>query len=226
MRKGVVVSLSGGMDSATLLGLYYDKGYRIYPVLFDYGSKHGEYEQAAAFKLCGYYGIPFDGVRVVKLPFIQDLYSSHLLKDGGEIPEGHYSAPTMAVTVVPARNLVFASILAGYAWSIGEEIVALGIHTGDHFVYPDCRPDFFYYMNQAVISGTDKRVYLEAPLMNHNKTSILRMGFSFKKPVPYEFTRTCYKDQPLSCGKCGSCTERLEAFAAIGKKDPIQYLED
>jgi 7-cyano-7-deazaguanine synthase len=129
----------------------------------------------------------------------------------------------MALTVVPARNILFISIMAGYAWSIGARIIALGVHAGDHEVYFDCREQFIAAMNAAVLAGTGDRVRIEAPFQSLDKAGILRIGFSLNPPVPYQFTRTCYKAQEISCGKCGSCVERLEAFAKIGQKDPIPY---
>jgi 7-cyano-7-deazaguanine synthase len=126
--------------------------------------------------------------------------------------------------VVPARNLIFASILAGYAESIDAGIISLGVHGGDHHVYPDCRPAFISSLNSTVMWATDCKVRVDAPFLYNSKAEILRIGLDLKKvTVPYHLTRTCYKDQVMSCGKCGSCVERLEAFAEVGMIDPIKY---
>lgn len=214
----VVLGLSGGMDSATLAAFYLDKGYEVIPVSFNYGSKHNFYEQKAAYTLSGFYGLT---ITEINLDFIGQLFKSNLLKTGGEIPEGHYQSHTMSRTVVPGRNVIFISIMMGYAWSIAADIVAIGVHAGDHAIYEDCRAGFVAAMNAAVIAGSGDRIRLEAPFQYFDKSKILRIGLNLE--TPYHLTRTCYKDQPVSCGKCGSCEERLEAFEKIGRKDPIEY---
>lgn len=219
-----IVSFSGGMDSTTLLAYAIDKeGSKddILAVGFYYASKHNKYENAAAQKIAEYYGISFE---LIHLDQVMGAFKSNLMLSGGEIPEGHYQDSTMSLTVVPARNIIFASILAGKAWSIGASRVYLGIHSGDHAIYPDCRPEFFYAMREAVQLGTDNRVLLEAPFLNISKADIVAIGKSLN--VPYHLTRTCYKDQPIACGKCGSCYERKEAFMLNGLTDPIPYEGD
>jgi len=217
----VVVSLSGGMDSATVLGYYVNKGYKVYPINFQYNSKHNKYELECAKKLIEYYET--EPLKIVKLDFISELFKSNLLQDQGEIPEGHYNDDNMSLTVVPGRNSIFISIMTGYAESIGAEIIAVGTHMGDHAVYPDCRAEYIDSMRQSMFLASDKRVLIETPVQRFDKTGILELGYSLEKPVPYELSRTCYKDQELSCGLCGSCQERLEAFKNIDRKDPIQY---
>jgi len=221
MNKKVVLGLSGGMDSSTLAGYYIEKGYDVYPLVFSYGSKHNQYENACAFKVAESIGCK--DPRFVMLDFIKALFKSNLLQDQGEIPEGHYEDASMSKTVVPGRNAIFITIMAGYAESIGADTIAVGVHSGDHAIYPDCRPDFINSMTRTIEDSSDGEVTLEAPFLSFDKLDILKIGYAFKTPFPYELTRTCYKDQELSCGKCGSCTERLEAFESLGKEDPINY---
>jgi 7-cyano-7-deazaguanine synthase len=220
-NKSVVLGLSGGMDSATVLGFYANQNYRVYPLFFNYGSKHNKYELESAKKLAIYFDT--QKLKIVELDFIGKLFKSNLLEGQGEIPEGYYTDKNMSLTVVPGRNSIFISIMAGYAESVGANTVAVGTHLGDHDIYPDCRVEFISAMDQAIQLSSDKKVCIATPIQQFDKTSILKLGYSLKNPVPYELTRTCYKDQEFSCGKCGSCTERLEAFANIGKNDPIQY---
>lgn len=221
MSKKVVLGLSGGMDSSTLAGYYLSKGYEVHPLIFSYGSKHNEYEHKCAFEVCRTIGCELP--KFVSLDFIGALFKSNLLKSGGDIPEGHYEDESMSKTVVPGRNSIFITIMMGYAESIGAEIIAAGVHAGDHHIYPDCRDDYINSMAETVNLATEGKVTLEAPFINYDKYDILKIGYALNPPFPYELTRTCYKDQPLSCGKCGSCTERLEAFEKIGKQDPIEY---
>ena len=220
-RPKVVLALSGGMDSSTLAGYYLNKGYEVHPIAFSYGSKHGKYETECAFNVAAELGT--EEIKLVELDFIGKLFNSALLKSGGDIPEGHYEDESMSKTVVPGRNTIFISILMGYAESIGADVIAAGVHAGDHHIYPDCREDFINAMALTVAEATEGAIRLEAPFIDYDKFDILKIGYAFKEPMKYELTRTCYKDQPLSCGKCGSCVERLEAFSRLNKTDPIEY---
>jgi len=221
MRKEkVIVSLSGGMDSCTMVAYLLDKGYAVECLSFEYGSKHNQYEHEAATQFAFYYNVP---LTMIDITPIMKSFRSDLLKSGMEIPEGHYSDASMERTVVPARNMIFLSILAGHAWSVDATKIAIGIHQGDHAIYADCRREFYKAMDSAIYLGTDSRVEIIAPFINTDKTGILKIGTDLG--VPYGYTRTCYKDQVLSCGKCGSCVERLEAFKLNGLADPIEYEE-
>ena len=216
-----LVSLSGGMDSTTVLAEAIDTygAVEVGAVGFTYGSKHNFYENAAARKIAWNYGVPFE---LLDLSTVMKGFKSNLMKSGGDIPEGHYESESMSQTVVPGRNIIFISILSGLAWSNEYEEIWLGLHAGDHAIYEDCRPAFFHSMNAAVVNGTGERVSLRAPFLHGNKQTIIRRGL--KLDVPYHLTRTCYKDQEVACGKCGSCQERLEAFDANVIDDPIEYV--
>ena len=220
-----VMGLSGGMDSATLLGLLLEQGVEVHCCTFYYGSKQNKWENRAAKNIIDFYqfkkfpvfGHPID-LRTIFMDF-----SSDLLLTGGEIPEGHYEEKSMKRTVVPGRNTIFASIMMGLAESIGAEEIALGVHSGDHHIYPDCREEYIQSLSHTVHLATEGNVIVSTPLIENNKTSILELGFRMEPKVPYGMTRTCYTDHPFACGKCGSCVERLEAFANLKIKDPIQY---
>ena len=213
-----LVSLSGGMDSTTVLAWCLSLGMEVQAVSFDYGSKHNPFEIALAKKICEHYNVPH---QVIDLKGVMAGFKSNLLLDGGEIPEGHYEQENMKLTVVPGRNLIFSSILAGLAESLELDCIALGVHQGDHAIYPDCRKSFIDSLITTIGESTDGRIQVVTPFLNGDKTTILQWGFL--NDVPYHLTRTCYKHQDKSCGKCGSCTERLEAFANIGETDPVEY---
>jgi 7-cyano-7-deazaguanine synthase len=226
--KRVVMGLSGGMDSSTLLGFLLHEDYEVHACLFTYGSKHNPYENAAAEKVAKYYQnhANFSGkVHVHRFDFsnLTGQFKSNLLLSGGEIPEGHYNDENMKKTVVPGRNLIFISIMAGLGESLGASYIALGIHAGDHHIYPDCRIEFAKAADQAIYLSSDKQLELISPFSRITKRDILTLGHGLTVHVPYHLTRTCYKDQELSCGKCGSCQERLEAFELADLKDPIVY---
>ena len=216
--KKAVLALSGGMDSTTVLAWLLDNSYEVVCVSFNYGSKHNPYENEAANKIALFYDVMLEEV---DMRGVMSSFQSNLLVSGGEIPEGHYNDDTMSKTVVPARNIIFLSVLAGLAWSNDASKIAIGIHQGDHAIYADCRTEFYKAMDTAIFLGTDKRVEILAPFIDTDKAGIIKWGRT--KGVPYYLTRTCYKAQELSCGKCGSCTERLEAFQINGIKDAIKY---
>lgn len=215
-----VVVLSGGMDSATALGwAKKHPTYRVKHALhFNYGSKHARQEGFAAAKIANFYGVP---ITVIPLEFIGKHFKSDLLESGGDIPEGHYEDPSMRATVVPFRNGIMLSIAAGFAESIGAEVVILGNHAGDHAVYPDCRGEFIIPMARAIAMGTYIGVKLESPFCDITKEEIVRMGAGLR--VPYQHTWSCYKGGNAHCGKCGTCFERREAFQKAGVEDPTRY---
>ena len=225
----VVVGLSGGLDSTTLLGILLNGGKTVHCCIFHYGATLGKYETMAAELVTNYYLINYPdkiSKRYIDISPIMAHFSSNLLaKYNQSIPEGYYTDASMEKTVVPSRNLIFASIMAGIAESIGAKQVALGVHAGDHPIYPDCRPEFVQALNETIQLSSGGKVEVLTPFVGITKADILSLGYKLPVPVPYHLTRSCYKNQPISCGKCGTCQERLEAFSIIGRKDPIQYEE-
>lgn len=220
-RKGLI-SLSGGLDSTTLLADCLGSGLWMQAVSFYYGSKHNHWENKSAKRIAQYYGIPLIEMDVSGI-FAHS--KSHLMDTAEQaskkIPEGHYEAESMRLTVVPGRNLIFLSILASIAESTGIGKVFLGIHSGDHAIYPDCRPDWYFAAENVVDQQTCGKVEVKAPFLYKTKDQIIKRGIHWK--VPFELTRTCYKKQSIACGKCGSCQERLEAFKMNGMEDPLEY---
>ncbi len=214
-----VIVLSGGMDSTTALAWAKQNSNVVGSVHFQYGSKHNSNELTAAKAVAAHYGLE---LTVVDMPFINRLFKSDLLQNGGEIPEGHYADPSMKRTVVPFRNGIMLSIAAGYAESIDSEAVVLGNHFGDHAIYPDCRVDFINAMNSAIKLGTYKEVCIMAPFEKKTKADIAKIGAALG--VPYHLTWSCYKGGEKHCGKCGTCYERKEAFVDAGVIDPTEYL--
>lgn len=215
-----VVALSGGMDSATVLAKAIEEygPDKVCAVGFQYGSKHNVLELQAARQIAIEMDVDFEFLDVRSL---FNKSSSALMDKTKSVPEGYYEAETMRQTVVPGRNLIFLSILASLAENRKAETVWTGIHAGDHFIYPDCRPAFFDAANAAIWASTDQKVRLRAPFLNETKLEILQYGVAVG--VPYHMTRTCYTNQPTACGKCGSCQERLTAWARLGQPDPIEY---
>jgi 7-cyano-7-deazaguanine synthase len=215
--SGVII-LSGGMDSVTLLHfLVKHRGCRMSAISFDYGQRHAK-EIAFAAHHCKELGVEH---HIVALPFVGLLFSSALLKGGGEVPEGHYQEENMKQTVVPNRNMIMSSVAVGFGQSRGATFLALGVHAGDHAIYPDCREEFVDALRKTVELSDWNPFTIYAPFQRMTKVEILEIGFQLSPPVNYGKTWTCYKGLEKACGKCGSCQERGEAFGKIGVEDPV-----
>lgn len=215
----VVVIYSGGMDSYTVLRQASQQGFEVYPVAFNYGQRHSK-ELEVAEKVCNKYGYPF---QLIDVSSINPLLKGSALTDDIAVPEGHYEEASMQQTVVPNRNMIMLSMAVGYAVSIGAEAVYFGAHSGDHAIYPDCRTAFVKAMNEVCKIANYQSVEIRAPFIAQNKIDILRTGLALG--FDYAETWTCYKGLEKACGKCGSCQERLEAFALNHVVDPIPYSE-
>jgi len=226
LMKKAVIGLSGGMDSSTLLGMLLEDNVKVHACHFQYGSKHNPYEKRAMDRVLEYYTskkFPIEVHRFDVGSSIFKMFDSHLLLDGDEIPEGHFESSNMKQTVVPGRNTIFAAIMLGLAQTVCADTIALGVHAGDHVIYPDCRASYIQSLHTTIQEASDGAVNISAPFLDMDKSDILTLGYGLTYPVPYHRTRTCYKPQLRACGRCGSCQERLEAFEKVGKVDPIVY---
>ncbi len=216
--RNSLIALSGGVDSTTLLYEYREEV--ACAVGFDYGSKHNARELAAAKAICRELEIPY---LIIPLAFIGEYFRSDLLLSGGEMQLGDYSEENMSSTVVPFRNGIMLSILAGLAESRDLQQVLIANHFGDHAIYPDCRESFVTPMGEAITAGTSNGVKLVAPYTTLTKAEIVARGT--RLGVPYGKTYSCYQGGERHCGRCGTCRERHDAFVANGLEDPTLYEE-
>ena len=240
--KKAVISLSGGMDSTCLLMELLSNDYEVKAYSFDYGQKHKiELEKVQN-------NIKFlqdKGFRVThQIINLRDVFSdsnSALHEGGGEIPHEHYAVENQKVTVVENRNVIFSSIIYGkaLAWAnkLNEHVcITLGIHSGDHCIYRDCRPESqeaAEHLYKISNWGSEKVDYI-APFVKINKSEVLKHGVDAMRNLNFtddevnfilKNTHTCYdvNENGESCGECGSCRERLEAFEENHMKDPVLY---
>lgn len=214
--KDSIIVLSGGMDSTTLL---YEYQSRIaLAVSFDYGSNHNQRELAFAALHCERLGIKH---LIIPLDFIHRYFHSSLLSGAEAVPEGNYDDENMRSTVVPFRNGIMLAVAAGLAEDNGLQQIMMANHAGDHAIYPDCRPDFVQAMDEAVHAGTYNGVRLFTPYTNLTKADIARRGKVLG--IDYSETWSCYKGGEHHCGKCGTCTERIEALQEAGVEDRTVY---
>ena len=217
MGEQAVIILSGGMDSTTLLYDLVQQGYDVHAVSFDYRQKHRK-EIDCAKATCARLHIPH---KVIDAGFLGGIAPSSLTRPDWKVPEGSYADDTMKQTVVPNRNMVLLSIAAAYALGTGAHRLFYGAHAGDHTIYPDCRPAFVSAMATAFHLCDWNDLVLEAPYLYLTKGGIVKRGLSLG--VDYAMTWTCYAGGEKSCGKCGSCDERLAAFREAGATDPLEY---
>lgn len=217
MTDTVVVIYSGGMDSFTLLHLARSRGLKVHALSFNYGQRHVR-ELEAARAVCQAEGIPH---KVIDIRAMSEVMAGSSLTSDAEVPEGHYEEDSMKSTVVPNRNMILLSLATGYAVTVGAGAVWYGAHGGDHAIYPDCRPEFVEKMDAVCRIANYEPVGIEAPFMALDKGEILAEGL--KLGLDYSQTWTCYNGRDKACGRCGSCVERLEAFAANGVTDPLTY---
>ncbi|HLV77402.1 MAG TPA: 7-cyano-7-deazaguanine synthase QueC [Marinobacter sp.] len=217
MADPVVVIYSGGMDSFTLLHLARSRGHRVHALSFNYGQKHVR-ELDAARAVCEAEAIPH---KIIDIRAMSEVMAGSSLTSEEPVPEGHYQEASMKSTVVPNRNMILLSLATGYAVTIGAGAVWYGAHGGDHAIYPDCRPEFVEKMDAVCRVANYQPVAIEAPFMRLDKGEILGQGLALG--LDYGQTWTCYNGREKACGRCGSCIERLEAFAAHGLDDPLAY---
>jgi 7-cyano-7-deazaguanine synthase len=260
-KQNVVLSLSGGMDSSTLLLRCLKEYQNVVCISFDYGQKHRvELERAQSLvdyirvenaKRTDKLSTPLK-YRQIQLNGLVDLLDSALVSGGEDVPEGHYAEDNMKATVVPNRNKIFASITQAVALSVAQRTggtcdIALGIHAGDHAIYPDCRQEFRDADDHAFRLGNwdAEKVEYFTPYLEGDKFTILQDGEILCEELGLDFdevysrTNTSYKPimilQRTKTGspynkwysdyKSASSVERIEAFIKLGRPDPVEYAD-
>lgn len=235
-----VMALSGGMDSTALLCRLLADGYEVSCISYDYGQKHVvELERAKAnIAYLSGNGISLEH-RILDLSGVMGIFHSALTNDEIDVPEGHYEENQMKTTVVPNRNAIFSSILYGYALSIATKedtdvIIALGVHSGDHAIYPDCRPEFYDSLGKSFALGNwdSERITFHLPYIDGDKGTILVDALESCNKLDIDFdtifrnTNTSYNpdSKGRSSGTSGADVERILAFHAIGREDPVEYV--
>jgi len=257
MKKQAVLSLSGGMDSSTLLLHLMANDYAITALSFDYGQKH-KVELERAQSLISYINgqfVVYEKEKIIDYPFyvdhqvikiegLQNLLNSALVEGGKEVPEGHYEQDNMKETVVPNRNKIFSSLIQAVALSIANKnntqcYIAMGIHAGDHAIYPDYRQEFRDADMEAFRIGNweAEKVLIYTPYLLTDKFGILQDGLECCEKLGLDFnevysrTNTSYKpiqhnNAWYSDYKSASSVERIEAFIKLGRPDSVAYADE
>lgn len=226
MEKAVVL-LSGGIDSTTCLGVAIDKHGKdnVLALSLTYGQKHAK-ELNCAKAVAEHYGVRFHSMDLSSVFVFSDC---PLLQGREEMEHGSYAEQIAkngegtVATYVPFRNGLMLSTAAAIALSVDASIIYYGAHADDAAgrAYPDCTPEFEEAMNEAIYAGSGDKVRMEAPLIEMNKTDVVKLGLSLN--VPYELTWSCYEGRDKQCGTCGTCIDRRKAFLNNGIEDPVEY---
>ncbi len=216
-----IVICSGGLDSVSLAHKVAAENTLHSLLSFDYGQRHRkelDYAASCAARL----NVPH---QIIDIRAIGASLTGSALTEDIDVPDGHYAEDSMKVTVVPNRNAIMLSIAFGVAAAQDADAVATAVHGGDHFIYPDCRPDFidaFQTMQNQALDGY-ANVQLYTPFVNGSKADIVTAGTAYN--TPFADTWSCYKGGAQHCGRCGTCVERIEAFALAGVIDPTIYAD-
>ena len=212
--SSVLVVYSGGLDSYTLLNKAIKKFDYVEAITFNYGQKHNK-EIEYAKSNCAKLNINHE---IVNLDLKNILANSALVGDI-EIPEGNYDKEKMKQTIVPNRNMIMISVAASLVIKNNIEYLWYAAHSGDHEIYPDCRPEFIDKM-AAVLEICDyHKIKFEAPFQNFSKSEIVKTGLAMG--LDYSKAWTCYEGKEKPCGKCSACLERALSFKANNTKDPL-----
>ena len=240
--KTAVMSLSGGMDSTALLLRLIREGYDVYAISYNYGQKHIiELDRAKAnIEYLSENNFHVNH-QLIDLSGAMSLFASSLIDKNTDVPEGFYEEEQMKSTVVPNRNAIFSSILYGYALSIAKQlncnvVITLGVHSGDHAIYPDCRPEFYQSLEKSFDLGNwdSDKVRFDLPYIDGDKVTILQDAQESCQKLNLNFetvfanTSTSYDPDEYgrASGKTGSDIERILAFYKLGMPDPVEYQED
>ncbi|KAB2720499.1 7-cyano-7-deazaguanine synthase QueC [Brucella intermedia] len=214
-----LVVCSGGLDSVSLAYRIAAEHQLTAILSFDYGQRHRKELDSA--KACAErLGVPH---QIIDIRTIGASLTGSALTDDVDVPDGHYAEETMKITVVPNRNAIMLAIAFGVAAAQKADAVALAVHGGDHFIYPDCRPGFidaFRTMQNHALDGYAD-IKLLAPYVHVSKADIVIDGAKYG--TPFAATWSCYKGGEHHCGRCGTCVERREAFHLAGIEDPTLY---
>jgi len=221
-KEKVVAIVSGGLDSVTMAYDLVCRNYEIILISYDYGQRHKK-EIMYAKKCAENLGVQH---HIVDLQVLSNLLGgSSLTSEEISVPDGHYAEESMRITVVPNRNAIMINIATALAVSMKCDYVATGVHGGDHYIYPDCRPEFIVAQTEALRLANSGFVSNEfevlAPFVNIPKDGIVKIGEAIG--VPWLETWSCYKGGEIHCGSCGTCFERREAFSLAGVRDPTNY---
>lgn len=212
----IITLCSGGLDSVVLAYYLASKGYDQTLLHIYYGQRHHK-ESLFAEMCASRLGVPYEIVRIAG-----NIFDGSALTDlTKDIPTGEYTEESLKTTIVPNRNMVFASLAGALAVATNSDGIALAAHAGDHAIYPDCRPEFVTGLVEMLHIATGRSIEVLAPWLKLTKAEIVSKGSLLE--VIFTDTWSCYEGGLLHCGICSTCVERKRAFELAEVPDPTRY---
>lgn len=209
------------MDSSTLAYQAKNDGYEIFALHFTYGQRTQGKERECAKQIARH--LNAEEFLDVDLAYLIRVGGSSLTDPSIPVLPHQGAGDGIPKTYVPFRNANLLAVATSFAEARGAEAIYIGVQASDYSGYPDCRPEFIEAFQHVIRLGTrpDTHITLKTPFVRLNKAEILKIGMELQ--VPYADTWSCYQEEEVACGVCGSCHFRQEAFEALGITDPIPY---
>lgn len=225
--KGVVVVLSGGMDSTITMRLCVEKygSDKVYALSFDYGQKQ-KIELEKARESTSALGVSHKVLDLGILGDISQGFSANV--DASiDVPTIHeVLGDPQPKTYVPNRNMILMSLAASFAEVNEAEYVFMGLQVHDEYSYWDVTQRFVDKINSALAENRTATINIVAPFSTLSKLDEINLLKELDGNINLlAMTLTCYNpnEYGASCGVCPSCSERIAAMNKAGEVDPITY---
>lgn len=213
MNNNVILTLSGGLDSATVLALAYKNKKNINVLTVNYGQKNWKKEIENVKKLCEIYKV--DNLKILDFTWLGELGDSALTDININLKSTNDTK-----LYVPFRNTLILSACVAWAEVIDCNLILTGsIDGNEETICPDNTPQYYKNLNDLILEATKKKIKVVAPLINLNKTQVLKLALDLG--VPLVNTWSCVASDSIPCGKCFSCVDRYLAFKSLNIEDPI-----
>tara|TARA_Y100000768_G_scaffold388784_1_gene387167 strand:- start:9723 stop:10394 length:672 start_codon:yes stop_codon:yes gene_type:complete len=218
-----IVLVSGGMDSAAIIGLAAKKYNDLAFLHITYGQNTAQKERECFEKLANHYKVPKHKQKIIDISFLRQIGGSSLTDEQIEVTNFQGDSDQIPSSYVPFRNTHIIACAVSWAEVIGASKIYIGANEEDSPGYPDCRPSYYQAYNELIKQGTkDGSVSIETPVISMTKSEIIKLAN--QNQVPLELTWSCYRSNDLACGTCDSCALRLRGFKKLNLKDPISYV--
>lgn len=218
-----IVLVSGGMDSAAIIGLAAKKHSDLAFLHITYGQNTAKKERECFEKLANYYRVPKHKQKIIDISFLRQIGGSSLTDEQIEVTNFQGDSDQIPSSYVPFRNTHIIACAVSWAEVIGASKIYIGANEEDSPGYPDCRPAYYQAYNELIKQGTKEGIVsIETPVISMTKSEIIKLANQYN--VPLKLTWSCYRSNDLACGTCDSCALRLRGFKKLNLRDPISYV--
>lgn len=226
MKSKSIILLSAGIDSVVSLAMIKNTCDEILALTFDYGQKSNLQEINNSQKICDYYRINH---KVIKLDWLKNIANSAITNDSdipelkiNELDNTKITNESAKSVWIPNRNALFVNIAACFAESLNFNSIVLGANKEESTTFKDNSKEFIDAINYSLKNSTNNEIKLIAPLINMDKTQIIKQAIDLS--IPFEFIHSCYKNVEKNCGKCESCLRLKRALYNNNKQDIINQI--